>query len=148
MKGLSLMAVAAMMTTAAFAGTGKDDDYNAQDKIALNKIEIRQQQEQNDDLQQNIAEQQSAIFDLIKEKTSLKNDLQLLEDKQQHAVADGKTGRVNRLSRRIAWDQALLKANTDHIREYLAAERNDMRLINHNGARIDQEEAAISSISN
>ncbi len=131
-----------MMTTGAFASTGKGNGNT--DDIALNKMEIQQQEQQNDDLQSNITDQQQGIFDLVQVKTSLENDLQMIEARQQRAEANGNTAKANRLDKRIAWDQALLKANQDHIREYLAVERNDMRLMNHNGERIDNEEAAIA----
>jgi hypothetical protein len=140
MKGISLMAVAAMMTTGAFASTGNGNT----DDIALNKMEIQQQKQQNDDLESNITDQQQAIFDLVQQKTSIQYDMQLLEERQQRAEAGGNTAKANRIDKRIAWDQALLKANEENIREYLAVERNDMRLMNHNGERIDNEEAAIA----
>jgi len=140
MNGMSLMAVAAMMTTGAFASAGNGNT----DDIVLNKMEIQQQKQQNDDLQSNIADQQQAIFDLVQLKTSLEDDITTIEARQQRAEAKGNTAKANRLDKRIAWDQALLKANEDHIREYLAVERNDMRLMNRNGERIDNEEAAIA----
>jgi len=140
MNGMSLMAVAAMMTTGAFASAGNGNT----DDIALNKMEIQQQKQQNDDLQSNIADQQQAIFDLVQVKTSLEDDIAMIEARQQRSEAKGNIAKANRLDKRIAWDQALLKANEDHIREYLAVERNDMRLMNRNGERIDNEEAAIA----
>lgn len=137
------MAVAAMMTTGAFAGTGKGDKGNTDD-IALNKMEIQQQEQQNDELEWSIEDQQQGIFDLVQEKTNIEGEMQDLEARQQRAATNGNTAKANRLDKRIAWDQALLKANEEHIREYLAVERNDMRLMNRNGERIDNEEAAIA----
>jgi chromosome segregation ATPase len=139
-----MMAVTALMTTGAFAA-GRNP--GAQTGIALNKMEIQQQERQNDALQDDIADQQQQIFDLVQEKEHLQADLQSLETRKQQAEDRGRSARVARLDRRISWDQALLQANTDNVREILAAERNDMRLINHNSARIDEEQAAIQSLS-
>ncbi|KAA2243465.1 hypothetical protein F0L74_13295 [Chitinophaga agrisoli] len=140
MKTMSLMAVSAMITTGAFAGTGGRDAHT--DKV-LNRIEIQQQQQQNDQLQASIIDQQTQIFDLVKEKEGLLSDLQFLQDKQQKALDNGHTARAARIGKRITWDEALVEANADSIRQYLAVERNDMRLINHNGDLMDNEQAAI-----
>jgi len=140
MKKISLMAVAAMITTGAFAGNG---NIAARTGIALNRMEVRQQQAQNDDLEADIRDQQQQLFDLVKEQSAIKSDLHALAMKRQHALKAGHASRAARLDKRIAWDDVLLKANEDHVRTCLAAERNDMRLINHNSVRINQEEAAI-----
>ena len=144
MKRMSMMAVTALMTTGAFAAGANP---GAQTGIALNKMEIQQQERQNDELQDNIADQQQQIFDLVQEKEYLQADLQSLETRKQQAEDHGRAAKVARLSRKIDWDQALLQANTDNVREILAAERNDMRLINHNSARIDEEHANIQSLT-
>ena len=137
---MSLMAVSAMITTGAFASTGNRDVHT--DKV-LNKIEIQQQQQQNDELQANIIDQQTQIFQLVQEKEGLQSDLLFLQQKQEKALSKGNAGKASRIGKRIEWDQALLEANTDQIRQNLAVERNDMHLINQNGDRIDNEEAAI-----
>jgi uncharacterized protein YhaN len=135
MKSMSLMAVTAMITTGAFAGNRNPGTHT---DIALNRMEIQQQERQNDDLQANIEDQQRQIFDLVKEKEELQADLQSLQVKRQRAADSDRSSRVARLDKKIDWDQALLAANADNIHELLAAERNDMRLVNRNGERINQ----------
>ena len=134
------MAVTAMITTGAFAG---DRNPGTHTDIALNRMEIQQQQRQNGDLQDNIGDQQQQIFDLVKDKEALQADLGSLQLKRQQAADNGRSSKVARLDKKIDWDQALLAANADNIRELLAAERNDMRLMNRNGERIKGETAAI-----
>ncbi|HEY0611575.1 MAG TPA: hypothetical protein VGD35_18015 [Chitinophaga sp.] len=140
MKRMSLMAVTAMMSTGAFAG---DRNPAARNDIAMNRMEIQQQEQQNDDLEANLEDQQAQIFQLIQEKEALQDDLMSLEARRQKAADSGHSSKIARLDKKIDWDQALLAANADNIRELLAVERNDMRLMNHNGDRIEQEEAAI-----
>jgi septal ring factor EnvC (AmiA/AmiB activator) len=140
MKRMSLMAITAMMSTGAFAG---DRNPGTQTDIAMNRMEIRQQQEQNDELMGNIHDQQQQIFDLMKAKEDLQADLQSLQTKRQRAADNGRSSRVARLDRKIDWDQALLAANRDHIRELLSVESNDMGLMNRNGERISEETATI-----
>lgn len=140
MKRMSLMAVTAMMSTGAFAG---DRNPAARNDIAMNRIEIQQQEQQNDDLEGNIEDQQAQMFQLIQEKESLQDDLLSLQAKRQKAVDSGHSSKIARLDRKIDWDQALLAANADNVRELLAVERTDMRLMNQNGDRIEQEQAAI-----
>lgn len=137
---MSLMAVTAMMTTGAFAG---DRNPAARNDIAMNKMEIQQQEQQNYDLEANLEDQQAQIFKLVQEKEDLLNDMQFLENKRQKALASGRSSRVARLERKIDWDQALLEANSEYVRQLLAVEKNDMRLMNQNGERIDAEQAAI-----
>lgn len=134
------MAVTAMMTTGAFAG---DRNPAARNDIAMNKMEIQQQEQQNYDLEANLEDQQAQIFKLVQEKEDLLNDMQFLENKRQKALASGRSSRVARLERKIDWDQALLEANSEYVRQLLAVEKNDMRLMNQNGERIDAEQAAI-----
>jgi predicted RNase H-like nuclease (RuvC/YqgF family) len=140
MKRMSLMAVTAMMSTGAFAG---DRNPAARNDIAMNRMEIQQQAQQNDDLEANLEDQQAQIFQLIQEKEALQDDLMSLEARRQKAVDAGHSSRVARLDRKIDWDQALLAANADNVRDLLAVERNDMRIMNHNGDKIEQEQAAI-----
>jgi len=139
------MAVTAMMTTGAFAG---DRNPAARNDIAFNRMEIQQQQQQNDDLEGNIEDQQAQIFQLVKEKEAIQDDLMSLQARRQKAADSGHSSKIARLDKKIDWDQALLAANADNIRELLAVERNDMRLMNHNGDRIEQEEAAIQKDRN
>jgi hypothetical protein len=145
MKRMSLMAVTAMMTTGAFAG---DRNPATRNDIALNRMEIQQQAQQNDDMEANIEDQQAQIFQLVKEKEALQDDLMFLEARRQKAADAGHSSKIARLDKKIDWDQALLAANADNIRELLAVERNDMRVINHNADRIEQEEAAIQKDRN
>lgn len=140
MKRMSLMAITAMMTTGAFAG---DRDPGTHTDIAMNRMEIRQQQEQNDELMGDIHDQQQQIFDLMKDKEDIQADLRSLQMKRQRAADNGRSSRVARLDRKIDWDQALLAANRDHIRELLSVESNDMGLMNRNGERISEETATI-----
>ena len=140
MKRMSLMAVTAMISTGAFAG---DRNPAVRNDIALNRMEIQQQAQQNDELEGNIEDQQAQIFQLMQEKEALQDDLMSLQARRQKAVDAGHSSKVARLDKKIDWDQALLTANADNIRELLAVERNDMRLMNRNGDRIEQEEAAI-----
>jgi predicted RNase H-like nuclease (RuvC/YqgF family) len=140
MKRMSLMAVTAMMTTGAFAG---DRNPAARNDIAVNRMEIQQQSQQNYDLEANLEDQQAQIFQLIQEKEALQDDLMSLEARRQKAADSGHSSKIARLDRKIDWDQALLAANADNIRELLAVERNDMHLMNSNADRIEREEAAI-----
>jgi predicted RNase H-like nuclease (RuvC/YqgF family) len=140
MKRMSLMAVTAMMTTGAFAG---DRNPAARNNIAMNRMEIQQQEQQNYDLEANLEDQQAQIFQLVKEKEDLLYDMQSLENRRQKALASGHSSKVARLEKKIDWDQALLEANGAYVRQLLAVERNDMRLMNQNGDRIDAEQAAI-----
>lgn len=139
------MAVTAMLSTGAFAG---DRNPAVRNDIAMNRMEIQQQEQQNFDLQSNLEDQQAQIFQLIQEKEALQDDMMSLQARRQKAVDAGRVSRVARLDRKIDWDQALLTANADNIRELLAVERNDMRIMNHNGDRIEQEEAAIQRDKN
>ncbi|GAA0544923.1 hypothetical protein [Chitinophaga japonensis] len=144
MKKISLMAVTALITTGAFAGDG---NIAARAGIALNRMEIRQQREQNYDLEEDIRDQQQQLFDLIKEQSDIKSDLQALNMKRQEAFTTGHSSRAARLDKKIAWEAVLLKANRDHVRECLAAEKSDMHLVNHNSARIEEEQAAIRQLN-
>lgn len=140
MKTMSLMAVTAMMTTGAFAD-GRTPA--ARTDIALNRMEIQQQESQNEELDGDMKDQQAQIFNLIKEKEDLQYDIQYFQNKREKAALTGHSSRLARIDRKIEWDEALLAANQDNIRELLAAETKDIGLMNLNGQRIDQEQAAI-----
>lgn len=139
-KTIYLTAITIFAATGAFAASGTP---GGRTNIALNKMEIWKQQEQNDELQDNINYQQQDLNNIMKDKESIQSDVQLLQTKAERATLNGHNARAARIARRISWDQALLQADEDNVRADLAVERSDVHVMNHNVDHMAQEQDAI-----